>query len=223
MSIFNFKKYNKTNFKAGGLVLNKVMMSAENTLSINNRFIAPRKIDCRDLCIETSHQYNSPHCAGFATAGFIEVRNWKINHYPEQIDGHLIYNEAKKFDNMPGDGTTLECAAKAAINLNLISGKIKYIDCNIQNMMFAIHTNSVFIGGFAITDEWNRVDLKTGEISNFENGATALGGHAVLVCGYDQRGIYIQNSWGYAWGLYGYALIPWPLVSKQFMYGVVIV
>lgn len=222
MSIFNFLKYKNTDFGAGGLHLTKIMMTAENSIQRNPKFIAPRKIDCRDYCIETSNQFNTPHCAGYATAGLIEVKNWKINHYPEQIDGDAIYYEAKRFDNMSVAGTTLEQAARAAINLGLVSGDIKFISNDMLDIMFTIHTNQVFVGGFSITDEWNRVSISTGEISDFGENASVLGGHAVLVCGYDPTGVYVQNSWGQPWGKYGFGLIPWAKVSKQFMYGVII-
>jgi hypothetical protein len=34
-----------------------------------------------------------------------------------------------------------------------------------------------------------------------------LGGHAFAIVGYDQRGFWIQNSWGPSWGVGGFALI----------------
>jgi pimeloyl-ACP methyl ester carboxylesterase len=34
-----------------------------------------------------------------------------------------------------------------------------------------------------------------------------MGGHAFAVVGYDQRGFWIQNSWGEDWGLDGFALV----------------
>ena len=37
--------------------------------------------------------------------------------------------------------------------------------------------------------------------------AEALGGHAFAIVGYDERGFWIQNSWGRDWGKGGFALI----------------
>lgn len=44
-------------------------------------------------------------------------------------------------------------------------------------------------------------------------------GHAILACGYDYNGVYIQNSWGKNWGSKSFALIRWDAFLDQFMYG----
>lgn len=46
-----------------------------------------------------------------------------------------------------------------------------------------------------------------------------MGGHAVLLVGYDQLGIYVQNSWGKEWGSNGFAVMPWDIFRQEFMYG----
>ena len=35
----------------------------------------------------------------------------------------------------------------------------------------------------------------------------SLGGHAFAIVAYDERGLWIQNSWGTAWGLDGFACL----------------
>jgi C1A family cysteine protease len=37
----------------------------------------------------------------------------------------------------------------------------------------------------------------------------SLGGHAVLICGYDHRGWILRNSWGVGWGAKGYSYLPY--------------
>ena len=214
--------YKKTNFSAGGLLPTRLVKCAKNTLKTAKKFVAPRKLDFRDMCLEPSNQGSTPHCAGYATAGYIEVQNWRTNHYPEQIDGDAIYIEAKRIDNNLEDGTTLESAANAAISLGLISGTPKLINSGVNDIKFAIHSYSVCVAGFNITNEWNYVDSK-GAIRNLGSKAQFLGGHAVLICGYDADGVYIQNSWGSSWGLYGFVHLSWSQYSRQFMYGLVIV
>jgi hypothetical protein len=221
MKMYNPFKYKKTNFKAGGLLSARVPLSNQNILTSDKKFIAPRKLDFRDMCLPTNNQGSAPHCAGYATAGYIEIQKWKKLHYPEQLDGDAIYAEAKKIDSHTGDGTSLDYAVIAAKNMGLIDGNLKFIQNTQNDIMFTIHTHSACIGGFNITDEWNVVDRNTGEISDFDYAQT-IGGHAVLLCGYDTTGVYVQNSWGTDWGIYGFGLIPWKKVEKQFMYGVVI-
>jgi len=221
--MLDFWKYNKTDHIGGGLRPPKRVATEKNSYLATPEFVAPKRIDNRDLCIATSNQFQTPHCAGYATAGFLEVQNWKRLHYPEQLNGDAIYAEAKKIDGDTSDGTSLDSAAQAAINLGLVSGKLKYIGSDPSSIQFAIHTHTVCVAGFMITDEWNRVQKDTGMISDFGPSAKTLGGHAVLICGYDINGVYIQNSWGTDWGLYGFAQIPWPQTISQFMYGMLII
>jgi hypothetical protein len=39
--------------------------------------------------------------------------------------------------------------------------------------------------------------------------------HEVLATGYDQYGLWIQNSWGSGWGYYGYGRLSWRVVSND--------
>ena len=221
--MFEFLNYKKTNFIGGGLRIKKGPLVFKNAQQVDSRFVAPRKRDNRDLCIMTSNQSDTPKCAAFSMAGYIEVRNWRIKHYPEQVEPSPIYNGAKQLDGDFNPGTSLDNAAMAALNLKLISGEISFIQNTVNDIKFAIHQNDVFVGGFMITNEWNSVNSKTGRISVLtEDKIIVLGGHAVLVCGYDDDGIYIQNSWGPYWGLYGFAFLSWEQVFMQFSYGVVI-
>src|SRR5262249_47980414 len=41
------------------------------------------------------------------------------------------------------------------------------------------------------------------------------GYHEVLALGYDQTGLWIQNSWGSAWGWNGLARITWSVVDQD--------
>lgn len=217
------KKYKKTNFKAGGCILEETTPKGFSKIKTSDKFVAPRKIDSRDMLLTSSHQGGSPHCVGYSTAGYCEFVHWKTKHYPQQIDGDHIYFEAKKLDNSPNvRGTWIKYGIQASINLNLIQGKGKLIPSNMQDIKFALHQYGVCIAGFRITNEWDKVERKTGIISDFGDKAKKRGGHAVLLCGYDSKGIYIQNSWGEEWGLHGFALLKWHQFDKQFKYAMVI-
>jgi hypothetical protein len=230
-------KYHSYNYKGGDLLPDEssLKVKQEKTLILPPKFLAPRKIDSRDMCLKTDNQGDNPSCAGYTTAGYIEYYNWKNIHYPKQVDGEAIYKEAKKIDGNNSDGTILINAAQASINLGLINGVTKYIDFpSIHNfnmsvkekrqisIKFALHQFGVVMCGFLITNEWNYVDKKTGLIRNLKDKAIRQGGHAVLLCGYDSKGVYIQNSWGSSWGHYGFAILSWEQFSNQFMYAVII-
>lgn len=224
MSLFDmFSRYNKTNFKAGYLLEDLTPLSTSEIHTRAPQFVAPRRLDFRDMCVRSSNQGNTPHCCGFGTAGYLEIQNWRIKHYPEQINGHAIYDEAKKLDGYNGDGTFIRYAVQAAMNLGLVEGNPKHIRNDRTDLKFAIHQYCACIGAFKITDEWNMVEKRTGIISDFGNNARIIGGHCVLIVGYDDKGIYIQNSWSEDWALFGFALLPWELFDRQFIEGMVIV
>ena len=222
MSIFNFfNKYNKTNFDAGGLILDEVPLSAPKLIKSQN-FMAPRKLDFRDMCLRSDDQGNTSMCAAFSTAGFVEILNWRTKNYPEQVDAPAIYNEAKRIDGNSREGTTLNSATQAAINLGFISGKGTYINNTIDDVKFAIHRHVSVIAGFKITEDWNYVEKNTGFIRMTE-GSNVRGGHAVLICGFSEDGFYIQNSWGGGWGVYGFGILRFKQFSEQLMQAQVIV
>jgi C1A family cysteine protease len=52
---------------------------------------------------------------------------------------------------------------------------------------------------------------RTGNIPMPKRGEKMLGGHAVLVVGYDdrERHVIVQNSWGRGWGAGGYCFLPY--------------
>lgn len=225
MFTFINNHYRKTKFKTGGLIEGgfvEPLLSREALLA-PNKHVYPRKLDFRDTCLRSDNQDNTPHCAGYSMAGYVEICNWRKKHYPEQFDGDSIYYESKKIDGFPDvDGTWIRFAAQAAINLGMVSGEIRYIGRNRDDIKCAIHSYWSCVASFMITDEWNIVN-GYGLIKNLGDKAVSQGGHAVLICGYCDDGVYIQNSWGTKWGLHGFALLSWEQVDRQFMGGVVVV
>jgi hypothetical protein len=132
-----------------------------------------------------------------------------------------IYEKAKEIDPFDHDGTLLKFGIQAAKDLGYVDGEAFYIGRSIHSIKFAILEFGVCLGAFNITNEWNLLRRKDGRISEFDN-PRFMGGHAVLICGYDEEGLYIQNSWGQGWGIYGFGLLPWKLVERQFLKGAVI-
>jgi len=222
MGIFKRFTHKKTNFKAGGLKEPLSNIAKFSRLKYTSNFVAPKFIDSRGMCLASSDQGFHPSCAGYTTAGYLEVQNWKKNHYPEQLDGLKIYKKAKELDPYNGDGTTLDYTVKAAIELGLLKGdwNIEYVTSK-EDVKYAVHEFSVFMAGFMINEAWNFVSKKTGYIST-SSGAD-LGGHAVLVCWYDEdAGIGWQNSWGSSWGWNGFGRMTWKQFNEQFQAGVII-
>jgi len=217
-----FSNYRKTNYKPDGLKLEESPLPKDKVIVTEPTFVAPNKIDHRDFCIRTDNQGGTPYCTGYATAGYIEIKHWQKKHYPKPYDATLIYQTAKLLDKFEGDGSWVKFAVEGAKLLGFIEGDLKYVSRGTDDLRFAILEYGACIGSFQITNEWNQVNKKNGQIKDLGSKANLIGGHAVLICGYDKNGVYIQNSWGKDWGIYGFAWLSWKQVQKQFMGGIVI-
>lgn len=186
--------------------------------------VNPLKIDNRQLCAPTDNQGQESSCAAFSIANICEAIIWKKTGKLVNLDAHQIYAGAKKIDGEKNsDGTYLECAIKAAFELGGIpSSKIDigflYNDRSdnvVEAMKFLIHKYDFVHVGFQIYEGMYNCNSQ-----NFIVPFTGicLGGHAMLACGYDQTGVYIQNSWGPSFGAKGFCIIRWEDVKKYLMY-----
>lgn len=70
--------------------------------------------------------------------------------------------------------------------------------------------SALILNGPCITGLYIRDPGRT----DFWNGKQDLGGHAVLIVGYNQDGFIIRNSWGKSYGEQGYAVVPYNNFSK---------
>ena len=221
-----FSKYNRTNFSGGGVIAYKTPLCAmeeAKVLESAPQFLAPSKIDNRDMCLASNNQGTTPKCVGYATAGYCEFQHWKTEHFPQQLDADAIYAKAKTIDGIPGiNGTYPWAAIKAAVSLGMIKGEGKTIQPTKLDIQFAIHQYGVCIGAFMITEDWNYVEKKTGIIRNTPD-AKKRGGHGVLICGYNSDGVMLENSWGENWGNFGFAVLEWAMFERQIDSATVIV
>lgn len=62
-------------------------------------------------------------------------------------------------------------------------------------------------------DWYNDIILQDGVITFKDK--TSLGGHAIVIYGWDERGWKIQNSWGSNWGEDGRAILPYSYPIKE--------
>ena len=58
---------------------------------------------------------------------------------------------------------------------------------------------------------------KTGRVPVPTEGDQLIGGHAVVIVGYDdgEQSFIVRNSWGTGWGMGGYFLLPYPYLSGR--------
>lgn len=181
--------------------------------------VYPLKIDNRQLCSPTDWQGNKPYCVGYSCAQLLEAYIWKYTGVLRNLDATQIYAKAKERDGMMKVGGTyidlgLKCAMEIC-NEDLITKWFmpktsrSKTDGTIKRVL---HMNDLAIAGFNITSDWYDV---TNDKFTITSGKEVLGGHAVLICGYDQTGVYIQNHWGVRWGAKGFAILPWDIYEKE--------
>lgn len=184
--------------------------------------VNPLKIDNRQQCSVTDDQGQTPHCAAYSICNICEALIWKKTGKLINLNADQVYAKAKELDKMPDmDGTYLECAIKAAFALGGfgdISLKIGALyndktDATIEMVKFLLHKYDFLHVCMMITSSWYDVNNENPYVADYGQN---LGAHAVLACGYDQSGLYIQNSWGKSFGAKGFAIIPWNVFKKQF-------
>ena len=193
-------------------------------MKATTQFMAPSRIDLRDYCTPTEDQGEKPWCAAFAAAQWAENIKWRLTDTPANYEPAPAYKYAKTIDGDPnGEGTSLN-AVLEYVRKYLFADNPK---CQVLVLRpsrlavkYAIHKFGCALGGFDIDSSWWGVTKDTPVITG--KGTPNQGGHAVLICGYDKQGVWIQNSWGKTWGEWGFAKIPWEVFDKQFMYGAVV-
>lgn len=75
-----------------------------------------------------------------------------------------------------------------------------------------------FVFGVTLFEAFDSAQVaKTGTLPMPKRGEKSIGGHAVLVVGYDDRSqrFIVMNSWGPDWGKKGYFTIPYEYVCSQ--------
>jgi len=82
-----------------------------------------------------------------------------------------------------------------------------------------IHRYDFVQAGFNIDEGWYDCNK-----SNYilKKRGRSQGGHAVILCGYDDIGFYVNNQWSVDWGSKGFAIIPYSLFLQQFLYGALV-
>lgn len=192
--------------------------------------VNPFKIDNRQLMSPTDNQTVTPHCAGYSAATLVESIYWKETGKLLQLDSHQVYALAKQLDGeVYMEGTYLEAALNAVLKLCKNDDRFNFLDNakiktfyndttanTIENVKYLLHKHDFLQVGFNIDEGW--YDCTNINYILKARGRN-LGGHAVNLCGYDADGFYVLNQWGTEFGAKGYAIIPYDLFLRQFMYG----
>lgn len=203
-------------------------IAKSKTFKAARGFSAPKVLNLDGYCTPVENQGNLPFCAAYSASSFAENILWRKRHYHVDIDPVPLYRYAKTIDGDPnGAGTYLECTMEALLakrifdpdlcKIKQFGGLISFNNGNMLNdIKFAIHRYGVCMAGFNITTEWYK---PKDNIIRANKSFACEGGHAVIICGYDEGRIRILNSWGNDYADNGFVWITNEAAEKQFIYG----
>lgn len=106
--------------------------------------------------------------------------------------------------------------AYSAAKKNKISRYERVDNTNITNIRAALASGCPVVFGFTVYDSFESDKVaKTGVVPMPKKSESVLGGHAVLIVGYDhaKRRVIVRNSWGDGWGMKGYFTMPYAYVT----------
>lgn len=180
-----------------------------------DKWVVPRHCDQMHYTLPTDYQGNVPSCVGQAFSKNVEAWRWAEQDICEQVDGLAIYRRAKELDGDHDNGTTLTSGLVAAKQLWGLDG-LKLHVFSPLSAKYAIHRCRGYVAAFQAREDWvldGVVEVGKGDI---------LGPHAVWACGYDERALWIQNSYGTSVGWQGYQRVPWEVFERDHLYGLAV-
>lgn len=173
---------------------------------------------------------------GLAAVAHFLLHRRAVDPDPTPVSPRMFYEMARRYDEWPGEaysGSSARGAMKGWHKHGVCSSAAwpyvpaapggltndraqdaarrplgAYFRVNHRNLV-AMHAALAEVGILYATgtvhEGWTQIG-PNGVIPGPEKKAI-LGGHAFAIVGYDQRGFWVQNSWGTPWGLGGFALV----------------
>jgi C1A family cysteine protease len=209
----------------------------------------PNTVDLRAYCSPIEDQGNLGSCTGNATAGAIELLNKRagkqtdvsrlfIYYYERLIEGTVNYDsgayirdgikagytygaplenlwpyDISKFKSRPTNNAILDGTRRKVTLYQRIADHTGCLD--------ALANGYPVIIGFDVYSSFETPSVARTGIMPYPNvrREQRLGGHAVLLVGYDKtRQVYIvRNSWGTGWGDRGYFYMPFQVIQDTSM------
>jgi len=183
----------------------------------------PSVISWKDINIPVKDQGNKPYCSGFAGAGMKEIQERLDHNTIYSFSGDWLYHECKKIDGSPNEqGTYIRAAMKVLQNKGMyhrLNNKDFYFPIeayarvnNLEELKVAVVSTGPLCIGVPVYKNWFK-DYVINAPGPEEN---ELGGHAILVTGYDDNKqlVEFKNSWGSSWGEQGYGYLTYRYINN---------
>lgn len=206
----------------------------------------PKEVDLREHCSMVEDQSRLGSCTAQALAGNLEFLDNIIDHiYTDVSRLFIYYNERVLIDTveydsgamlrdgiktLKNDGACEEstwpyiierfakkpprrCYEKARAHRIVSYHRIE----TLREMLICLAEGFPFVFGFTVYEsfETERV-ARTGVVNMPKKKESAIGGHAVMAVGYNQRKkrFLARNSWGKRWGMGGYFTMPFEYMES---------
>lgn len=191
------------------------------------RLKAPTGWDCppglnnNGYCTPLENQGRNPWCAAYSMNQMLQASYWREFHRKVDFSEERTYTGAKSVDGIKGDGTTLMAVMSAVRGEDFGVGAVPQFDAegvyDSADVLFAVHKYGLVLIGMQISNGWQTL---TADGMIGPAGGT-MGGHAVLVSGYDLTAklIWGPNWWGRTWGRDGFWTMTLSQFDEQFAYG----
>lgn len=204
--------------------------------------------DLRIYCSPIEDQGNLGSCTGQAIAGAIELLNKRnkkptdvsrlfIYYYERLLEGTVNYDSgayirdgikatnkfgAPKESLWPYQINKFKTAPSSAAISDGAKRKVTLYEraTDFDACKDALNNGYPVIIGFNVYSSFYKIN-KTGIMSYPNLGESLLGGHAVLLVGYDdvKQTFIARNSWGTSWGDKGYFYMPYRVIQNTSMSG----
>ncbi len=191
----------------------------------------------KKLAVPVLDQGKEGACTGFglATVANYLLLTRKIVPDPKPVSARMLYEMAKRYDEWPGENYSGSSArgAMKGWHKHGVCGEAcwPYVATDSSGRLTDIRTQDALIRPLGAYYRVNHKDLVSMHSALAEVGIlyataavhsgwqsvgadgvihlneTIIGGHAFAIVAYDQRGFWIQNSWGNQWGADGFGLI----------------
>lgn len=206
----------------------------------------PPAVDLRAGCSAVEDQGNLGSCTSQATVGALEYLGIKDGVTFQDLSRLFVYYNTRVIENCVryDDGASIRNTIKALAKQGACKETIwPYVikqfkikpgtDCytdgikriiieysrllTLNDMKHALADGFPFVCGISLYDSFESAKVeKLGIVNMPGRRESMIGGHAIMVCGYDDKTsrFIVRNSWGTDWGQKGYFTIPYTYITS---------